>query len=311
MFHWCFLEGDKTACMKRLTIFTPTYNRAYILPELYESLRVQTCKDFEWLVVDDGSTDNTHELVEQWEKEGEVDIRYFFQQNGGKMRATNLAAKEAKSELFVCIDSDDQLIDGNVVHDSLDFWDHRASVLKESDCTDDLCGMISRRRSPKVSMIDDPGVPFVGTACDITSTYRGETTIFTVTDILRKYPYPEFEGETFITDIYIYDAMSEKYKFLYHPYYSQFVDYMKDGYTMSFRKVLLTNPRGHREHHRQRIRLKRKGYWKSAVCNISLSLFIHDHTLFSQSPNLPLTILLYPIGCLKHVYDRYMLWREK
>lgn len=75
--------------MKRLTIFTPTYNRAYILNKLYESLCVQTCQDFEWLIVDDGSTDNTKELVDEWIGEGRIAIRYVYQQNGGKQRAYN------------------------------------------------------------------------------------------------------------------------------------------------------------------------------------------------------------------------------
>lgn len=297
--------------MLRLTVFTPTYNRAYILPKLYESLCHQTCQDFEWLIVDDGSTDNTRELVESWIKEGKVDIRYFFQNNGGKMRATNLAALESAGELFVCIDSDDQLIDGNVVKDSLEFWDDRERIIKKYAESYTLCGMISRRRSPRISKIEDPGSPYIGTSHDITSCYKGETTIFTITKILRQFPYPEFEGENFITDIYIYDAMSVKYKFLYHPYYSQFVDYLKDGYTMSYRRILFCNPKGHREYHVLRMRLGMKGFVKSMICYISLSFFVRDHTMFSASPNRLLTILLYPFGCLKYVYDRYMLSREK
>ena len=128
--------------------------------------------------------------------------------------------------------------------------------------------------------------------------------------ILRKYPYPTFEGEKFVTDIYIYDAMSVHYKFLYHPYYSQFVEYQKDGYTMSFRRLLLSNPRGHREYHLQCLRLGKGNKLKNIICYISLSLFVRDHTLFTMTENLPLTILFYPVGCLKYLYDLYMLWKE-
>ena len=105
--------------MKHLTIFTPTYNRAYILNKLYESLCVQTCQDFEWLIVDDGSTDNTKELVDTWMGEGRIAIRYVYQQNGGKQRAFNKAVALTNSELFVCIDSDDQLTTEHVVEESL------------------------------------------------------------------------------------------------------------------------------------------------------------------------------------------------
>ena len=83
-----------------VTVFTPTYNRAYILPVLYESLKKQSCKDFEWLVVDDGSTDNTYNLFVNWQSENIVPIRYFKQPNGGKHRAINYGIKEAKGELF-------------------------------------------------------------------------------------------------------------------------------------------------------------------------------------------------------------------
>ena len=146
-----------------------------------------------------------------------------------------------------------------------------------------------------------------GSLHDICSNYKGETTIFLLTEILRNYPYPSFEGEIFITDVYIYDRMDEDYFFLFHPYISQKCDYHEDGYTMSYRQLLFKNPRGHREYHAQRIRLHKEGVFKSMICYISLSLFIKDHTLFSSSPNLMMSLLLYPLGCLKHLYDRYKL----
>ena len=74
---------------REMTVFTPTYNRAYILPKLYNSLCEQTCKNFEWLIVDDGSTDNTSEIIEKWIAERKIEIRYIKQKNGGKQRAHN------------------------------------------------------------------------------------------------------------------------------------------------------------------------------------------------------------------------------
>lgn len=295
--------------MNRLTIFTPAYNRAYTLPILYESLVQQTFQDFEWLIVDDGSTDNTKDLVDGWMREGRVYIRYFYRSNTGKMQATNFAAQQSSAELFVCIDSDDRLVNENVLKDSIDFWDKRSEFLRKQNETHELCGMISRRLNPSIVPIEDPGQPCVGTAYEI-ACGKGETTIFTRTEILRQYPYPKFEGETFITDCYIHDAMSYKYRFLYHPYYSQLVEYQRDGYTKNYRKILLANPRGHREFHAQCIRLHKTGWIKSVICYISLSLFIRDHTMFSASPNIFLTVLFYPLGCLKYLYDRYMLFKE-
>ena len=107
--------------MKTVTVFTPTYNRAYTLPKLYNSLCRQTSVDFMWLVVDDGSTDNTEELIKGWQEENKVLIEYHKQSNGGKMRAHNLGVKLCNSELFFCVDSDDYISDVAIEH-IIDYW---------------------------------------------------------------------------------------------------------------------------------------------------------------------------------------------
>ena len=80
-----------------LTIFTPTYNRAYCLERAYRSLCRQTCKDFEWLVIDDGSSDNTRKLIEAWKQEGIVPMRYIYQDNQGMHGAHNTALRNIES----------------------------------------------------------------------------------------------------------------------------------------------------------------------------------------------------------------------
>ncbi len=92
-----------------ITIFTPTYNREQLLSRLFTSLREQSFKDFEWLIVDDGSTDNTQDVVQKFVEEGIVPIKYVFKRNGGKHRAINEGVKHAKGELFFIVDSDDML----------------------------------------------------------------------------------------------------------------------------------------------------------------------------------------------------------
>ena len=94
----------------KFTIFTPTYNREGLLISLYESLKKQTFKDFEWLIVDDGSVDNTNETVQQFIKENILNISYYYKENGGKQRAYNYALDNAKGELFICLDSDDEYV---------------------------------------------------------------------------------------------------------------------------------------------------------------------------------------------------------
>ena len=106
----------------KITIFTPTYNRDYIIINLYKSLLIQTLKDFEWLIIDDGSTDNTELLVSSFIKDNKINIRYIKQQNGGKHRAINKALEEAKGELFFIVDSDDQLVD-NAIERILYYFD--------------------------------------------------------------------------------------------------------------------------------------------------------------------------------------------
>lgn len=104
-----------------LTIFTPIYNRAYIIRNLYESLKAQTAKNFEWLIVDDGSTDNTREIIENFIAEkNDFTIRYCFQKNGGKHRATNRGASLAEGDLFMVVDSDDILTPDAV--EKINFW---------------------------------------------------------------------------------------------------------------------------------------------------------------------------------------------
>ena len=109
--------------MPILTIFTPAYNRGHTLPRTYASLRRQDCKDFIWLVVDDGSTDNTAELVKVWQaEETEFEIRYLYKENGGMHTAHNAAYANIDTELNVCLDSDDALADG-AVRCIVDLWD--------------------------------------------------------------------------------------------------------------------------------------------------------------------------------------------
>ena len=100
--------------MKTLTVFTPAFNRAHTLVRTYESLCRQTCQDFCWLVVDDGSTDNTRQLVEGWIEEGRIPVRYIYKENGGLHTAYNTAYANIDTELNMCVDSDDFLPDDAV-----------------------------------------------------------------------------------------------------------------------------------------------------------------------------------------------------
>ena len=101
--------------MIRLTVFTPAYNRAHTLPRTYESLCNQKCKDFCWLIIDDGSTDDTEQLVKGWmEKDNGFEIQYIYKENGGMHTAHNMAYENITTELNVCVDSDDCMAEDGV-----------------------------------------------------------------------------------------------------------------------------------------------------------------------------------------------------
>lgn len=294
--------------MKRLTIFTPTYNRAYILPKLYESLCVQTCLDFEWLIVDDGSTDNTHELVESWINEGRVDILYFYQDNSGKMMAHNRAVSGSQGELYMCIDSDDHLCTEKTVEDMLDYWQNEIGKLKNPEC---ICGFVGYKMIGQKEMHFPEGFHVAHLSELAASGFVGELAIVFRRDVLSHYPFPYFKGEKFVTDVYIYDQIDRDYKFLFFPYYIQDCEYQVGGYSHNYMKILFENPKGFRAYHNQCVKNKKRGYLKNVICYVALSLRINDGKMFSQAANVPLTMLMYPLGVAKYLFDNYRLSRIK
>lgn len=288
--------------MKRLTIFTPTYNRAYILPKLYDSLCEQTCQDFEWLIVDDGSTDHTKELVEGWKLEKIVDIRYLYQDNSGKMMAHNRAVRESKTELFMCVDSDDHLCSAQVVGDVISFW-----VNYNKNLSDDICGIIAFKEIGQKRMAFPEGMNVAHLSEMGDKGFKGEAALIFRRDVLEQYPFPSFVGEKFVTDVYIYDQIDQKYMFMLFSYYVQHCEYHEDGYSHNYMKLLFKNPKGFRAYHNQCVSLRKKGYLKSIICYVALSLRIGDWGMMRYASSKILTILLFPLGILKYLYDNYRL----
>ncbi|MBQ4196459.1 MAG: glycosyltransferase family 2 protein, partial [Bacteroidales bacterium] len=164
---------------KSLTIFTPTFNRVHTLPLLYESLRIQTCKDFRWVIVDDGSTDRTSSVVEKWIEEKLVDIEYHFQENSGKMAAHNFAVDKSDTEWFMCLDSDDRLADEDTVADCLDFF-------RQAD-SEDICGIISYKSFGSGHNVFPKGMEKVHLEELRRAGYMGELVMTMKTSILKKH----------------------------------------------------------------------------------------------------------------------------
>lgn len=229
--------------MKKLTIFTPTYNRAYCLPELYESLLVQNKEDFVWMVVDDGSTDETKKIIDKWICDGKINIIYIYQQNSGKMSAHNRAVKECNTELFMCLDSDDKLTDG-AVHKIVNYWNQHGN-----DC-DNLCGIIA----PKLIIDkknDTLSTPYIPHSLIYTTGrglyqngYKGETAMVFKTEILKNFPFPLQENEKFISEISAYDQIDGNYVMVTLDEPLMICKYREDGYSKNIMKVNINNPKG-------------------------------------------------------------------
>lgn len=225
-----------------ITVFTPTYNRAYIIERLYQSLLNQTSYNFEWLIVDDGSTDNTGELVEQWKKKlNPFPIRYIRQKNGGKHRAINRGVQEANGEAFFIIDSDDYLIESAI--QLIENW------WKDVAENDSFAGVSGLKAEKDMRLREDEGVfdEYVDASNLERDQYglNGDKAEVYKTAILRKYPFPEFHGENFLTETVVWDKIAfDGYKIRWHSQIIYICEYRKDGLTNQGMEKYFRNPKG-------------------------------------------------------------------
>jgi glycosyltransferase involved in cell wall biosynthesis len=195
------------------TVFTPSFNRAQTLSRVYESLQRQTLRNFEWLVMDDGSTDDTRQLITRWQAESNFPIRYIFQENQGKPAAFNHGVQQARGELFLTLDSDD-----GCVPEALErfkyHWDSipRLEKAKFSAVTV-LC------KDQKGDLVGDkfPRDVLDSDTIEVTFKYgvRGEKWGFQRTDVLKQFPFPSLPNAKFIPESIVWFALSRKYKTRY------------------------------------------------------------------------------------------------
>lgn len=221
-----------------VTIFTPTYNRAYRLPALYESLCSQTCKDFEWLIVDDGSSDNTEELVNGWINENKIDIRYIKQQNGGKHRAINNGVKNARGILFFIVDSDDILPDNSIDRVAVHY-----KMIEGKSEFGGLCGLKAYYDGKSVGNKPDFGIlECTNFEIDYKYKLKGDMAEVFYTSAMKEFPFPEIEGEKFCPEILIWNRISTKYKIHYFSENIYLCEYLEDGLTSRITKIRIQSP---------------------------------------------------------------------
>lgn len=195
------------------TVFTPTYNREGTLPRVYESLAAQTLRDFEWLIVDDGSTDGTEALVARWAAEADFPIRYVRQANGGKHVAWNRGLEEARGELFLGLDSDD-----GCVPEALErFWHHWQSIPDaERPAFSAVTALCVNSRGELVGE-EFPRSPLDSDPLELQFRWKvdGEKWGFHRTSVLREHPFPVIEGQRHVSESIVWDRIAERYKTRY------------------------------------------------------------------------------------------------
>lgn len=284
----------------KLTIFTPAYNRAHTLGRCYESMIHQKCKEFKWLIIDDGSTDDTRTLVESWmSKDNGFEIIYDYKENGGMHTAHNRAYELIDTELNVCIDSDDCLAE-NAVELILRFWKEYGNSKYAGiiGLDADLQGNIIGKRFPNdLKETTLSGYYRAGGAGDKKLVYR--------TELMKKYPsYPVFEGEKYVSLGYKYLLCDQDYKLLVMNEVLCNVEYQLDGSSNNMLKQYYKNPKGFA--FIRKVDMKYNQTWKenmkTCIHYVSSSLISRNKHFISESPKKGMTVLAIPFGWILTLY---------
>lgn len=296
-----------------ITVFTPTYNRAHLLPRLYESLCKQIFKDFEWVIVDDGSVDDTKCLsLSLPQREGTFfTIRYFYQENGGKHRAINRGVKKAKGELFFIADSDD-ILPPNALETVAGIYEE----IKDDSSFAGVCGLDGTFEGKIIGsglpqdVIDETSIAVrfkLGVTGDMKEVFR--------TDVLKEFPFPEIEGERFCPEDLVWNRIASKYKLRNINQIIYLAEYQIDGISANIVKSRMNNPVASMILYAEMIGYKELpifarakaaiNYWRFRFCyNKTDNKTILD-TLWNMIPSIScLWTIVKPIGYILHINDK-------
>ncbi len=277
--------------MKTLTVFTPTYNRSHTLPRVYESLKAQTCQDFEWLVVDDGSTDGTGELVRKWIAEEAIPIRYIYKENGGLYTGYNTAYENIETELNVCVDSDDSM-PPEAVEKIVSIWKQRGSE-RFAGITGLDCDM---------ETLEPIGgfFPEGMTECYFPELYaknihRGDTKQVMRTDLMKKVaPQVGFPGEKNFNPVYMLLQVTDRFPVLVVNECFCFVQYQSgDSMSMNIYRQYLDSPWSFAKMRRLEMTLRHStpiNRFRSSVHYVAECLIAKDSKWLKNSPRKTLTL---------------------
>ena len=283
------------------TVFTPTYNRAYILPKLYESLCAQSIKNFEWLIVDDGSKDETEKIVNKWlNEEKDFLINYVKKENGGKPRAINLGVTIAKGKYFFMVDSDDYLLPDAI--EKLNLW------VSEIDDNDEFVGIGAARGFPDKTYLK--GTPPIVNEKGFVDATNLERNLYNLdadmceaykTEVFRKFPMAEWPGEKFAPEqIALNEIALAGYKLRWYSDIIYICDYLDDGLTKGSRKLEKNNPMGYAMMYNHKLKyghsIKQK--FNYACQTIAMSFYgKHPEYIFKMNSKL-YALLALPFGAI-------------
>lgn len=285
-----------------ITILTPTYNRASLLPRLFDSLLRQTNKDFEWIVVDDGSTDDTRKVVANLKEKcgGAFPMGYVYKANGGKHMAINIGAERARGELLFIADSDDLLTD-DALETVANSW---------HDISDDksFAGIAGLDITMDTREVIGSGLPQEHIDCNaIDIRYRHHVTgdmkeVFR-TEVLREFPFPEFAGERFCPEQLVWFRMARRYRLRYINKPIYIADYQPDGITAGITRARMRNPSASMLTYAELTECP-VPFLVKVKAAINFWRFWHCRTATSVVPRLALRWLwLRPLGWMMHVRD--------
>ncbi|MEG0834697.1 MAG: glycosyltransferase family 2 protein [Christensenellaceae bacterium] len=226
--------------MKTVTVFTPTYNRGYCIEKLYRSLCRQTSKDFVWLVIDDGSTDNTRDKMNMYINEGILEIRYVYQLNAGKHVAHNNGVELCDTELFIDVDSDDYLID-NAIEIIIS-----KNIHTKKDVVLGYCYRKTDENEKKVASEYPSNISKCG-LCDLYHKYGfiGDTALVFKTKLIKGHHIPSYDGERFAPESILYNELNSIAPMVLCEEGIYICNYLDDGYTKNTNKLMVNNPCGY------------------------------------------------------------------
>lgn len=286
--------------MKQLTIFTPTYNRAFCLHKCYESLLRQSCRDFIWLIIDDGSTDGTKDLVKGWMADQHIAIIYKWQENQGMHGAHNTAYDLIDTELNVCIDSDDYMAD-DAVERILNFWNQYGS--------EEVSGMVALNADPNDQLIGTR-LPKDIEASTLFNLYEhhgvtGDKKLIYRTALTKKYRYPIFTNEKYVGLAYKYYQIDIHYQLLLMNEVVCHVDYLPEGSSNNMFYQYVNNPLGFSFYRKELIKLpfgSQLFKFRQAIHYVSSSMLSKNKSFLKETPAKRLTVLALPFGMILNMY---------